>query len=101
MGPKHLFSGKRRVEIATTIAVGNFNSGSTALRMLSKECGCRVGAITISYVLERDFRRIKQAEKAETVEAKRRMVEVARAITLAQQEFLVAEGGPSSVSGGF
>ena len=99
--PKHLFAGRRRVEIATTIAVGNFNSGSTSLRELTEECGCGVGKISIAHGLKRDFARIKRAEKAETVEAKRRRVDMARAVTVAQQEFLAAEGGPSYISGGF
>ncbi|KAK3765279.1 hypothetical protein RRG08_062839 [Elysia crispata] len=70
--PKHLFAGRRPVEIATTIAVGNFNSGSTSLRELTEECGYGIGKISIAHGLKRDFARIKWAEKAETVEAKRR-----------------------------
>ncbi|KAK3709047.1 hypothetical protein RRG08_055208 [Elysia crispata] len=49
--PKHLFAGGRRVEIATTIAVGNFNNGSTSLRELTKECGCGAWKISIAHGL--------------------------------------------------
>ena len=98
--PKHLFAGRRRVEIAT-IAVGNFNSGSTSLRELTEECGCGVGKISIAHGLKQDFARIKRAEKAETVEAKRRKIDMARAVTVAQQEFLAAEGGSKLYFRGF
>ncbi|KAK3793833.1 hypothetical protein RRG08_066429 [Elysia crispata] len=98
--PKHLFAGRRRVEIATTITVGNFNIGSTFIRELTEECGCGVGKISIAHGLKRDFARIKRAEKAEMVETKRRKIDMARAVTVAQQEFLAAEGGPSYSSGG-
>ncbi|GFO30205.1 hypothetical protein PoB_005671000 [Plakobranchus ocellatus] len=54
--PKHLFAGRRRVEIATTIAVSTFNSGSTALRELTKGSG--VGNITIAHGVKRDSNQV-------------------------------------------
>ena len=80
--------------------MGNFNSGSTSLTELMKECGCGVGKISIAHGLKCEFTRIKRAEKAETMKAKRRRVDMARAVTVAQQEFLAAEKGRGGGGGG-
>lgn len=61
--PKHLFSGKKIVELSTWICACIFNEGSTSLLKLFEIMGLQIGPHAYKFVCEKDEARIKCAEK--------------------------------------
>ncbi|GFR85167.1 hypothetical protein ElyMa_006020700 [Elysia marginata] len=99
--PKHNFTGYKRVQIATTLAVGEFNAGSVSTRQLMSAIGCRINSVTVEMGCKRDRQRIARAEEAQRDVAKQRREKRKLAQARRQQEVVAAEGGPSYISGGF
>ncbi|GFO29594.1 hypothetical protein PoB_005609900 [Plakobranchus ocellatus] len=46
--PKHLFAGRKRIELATTMAIANFSCGRLGLQQFISAAGCNVNSNTIS-----------------------------------------------------
>ena len=61
--PKHLFSGKKIVELSTWICACIFNEGSTSLLKLYEIMGLEIGPHSYKHVREKDEERVKCAEK--------------------------------------
>ncbi|GFO44193.1 hypothetical protein PoB_007069800 [Plakobranchus ocellatus] len=99
--PKHTFSGLKRVSFGVTLAVGEYNMGSSASHLFFPAVGCIVTSATTSLGHKRDTERIKRAEKAHSVPEKKRREARKLAQQRAQQAATTAEGGPSYVAGGF
>lgn len=82
--PKHLFSGKETVEIATYLAISIFNEGFTSILRVMTELGITIGRQSYDYTEFVGKRRKKKADKdaaKATKEARR-----ARKQQLAEQE---------------
>ena len=86
--PKHTFAGYNRVCFGATLAVGEYNMGSSACHLFHPAVGCPLTSAT-------------RAEKAHQAPQKRRREARKLAQQKSQQEAARAEGGPSYVSGGF
>ncbi|GFR87173.1 hypothetical protein ElyMa_006069600 [Elysia marginata] len=90
--PKHNFTGYKRVQIATTLAVGEFNAGSVLTRQLMSAIGCRINSVTVEMGCKRDRQRIARAEEAQRDVAKQRREKRKLAQAKRQQEGVAAEG---------
>ncbi|GFO39558.1 hypothetical protein PoB_006606300 [Plakobranchus ocellatus] len=60
--PKHLFAGRKRIEVATFSAVASFNCGSAGLQHFITAAGCSLNCHTITRGYKRDSRQVTQAE---------------------------------------
>lgn len=99
--PKHIFVGRKRLEVSVGIGVGEFNKGSQASQNFLSALGFRIGFMTKKFGEKRDQERKRKAEKAiETIAKKRR--EVRRlAQTREEERLLELEGGAQYEAGGF
>ncbi|GFO09344.1 hypothetical protein PoB_003584900 [Plakobranchus ocellatus] len=99
--PKHLFAGLKRVDIATTFAVGEFNEGSRGTHTFLNAAGCFSGTLQRQMGRKRDSARINKSERAagEVQEARRKKRKLAEQRERDYQEQL--EGGPLYKSGSF
>ncbi|GFO45455.1 hypothetical protein PoB_007196000 [Plakobranchus ocellatus] len=99
--PKHLFAGLKRVDIATTFAIGEFNEGSRGTHAFLDAAGCFSGTLQRQMGRKRDSARISKCECAadEVQEARRKKRKLAEQREKDFQEQL--EGGPMYKSGSF
>ncbi|GFN80667.1 hypothetical protein PoB_000717300 [Plakobranchus ocellatus] len=90
---KHLFAGLKRVDIATTFAVGEFNEGSRGTHTFLNAAGCFSGTLQRQMGRKRDSGRIIKGERAanEVQEARRKKRKLAEQRERDSQEQL--EGG--------
>lgn len=87
--PKHLFSGKKIVELSTWIACCVFNEGSKTILKLMEMMGLEIGPHAYNYCHERDAERIRVAERRSSEKSKE--ARVARKKAAAEQEALFEE----------
>ena len=99
--PKHIFVGRKRLEVSVSVGVGEFNKGAQASQNFLEALGLTVGCLTKKFGEKRDQERKRQAEKAiETIAKKRR--EVRRLAQSREEErFVELEGGAQYKAGGF
>ncbi|KAH9514061.1 hypothetical protein Btru_030108 [Bulinus truncatus] len=69
---EHLWSGYKRVFMAVTLAVVEFNMGSKGLQEFLKACGCTVHETSVLLGRRRDKRRLKSADEVEKSVQKRK-----------------------------
>ena len=99
--PKHVFVGRRRLEVAVAVGVGEFNQGARATQRILQDLSLGIGCHTKKYGDKRDGVRKRKAEKACANVSKRRR-EMRRAAQLREEQELVrTEGGEQYAAGGF
>ena len=69
--PKHIFATKPRVEIATAVAIGEFNFGSSSTIQFMDSLNLPVGQHMVKSGRKRDHVRVYKAEVASSEQAKR------------------------------
>ena len=84
--PKHLHNGLKTIEFASSLAVSIFNDGFYAILKMVQVMDVIIGLIAKEYAMERDDRRINQAELRHKASSKERRT--ARRKTLASQQAL-------------
>ena len=91
--PKHLHNGLKTIELAYFLAVSKLNVGFYAILKILKVMDVIIGPIAKEYAIERDDRRMKQAELRHTAFSKEGRT--ARRKSLASQQVLFEkEEGP-------
>ena len=99
--PKHLWSGYKRIYIATTLAVGEFNMGATAFQQYLDSLGFGVSITSKKLGTLRDKKRVRSAEHSATTAHKRRRECMRLAAAKYQADMERNEGGPSYSAGSF
>ena len=89
--PKHLHNGLKTFELANFLAVSIFNDGFYAILKMLQVMDVIIGPIAKEYAMERDDRRINQAELRQKPSSKE--VRPARRKALASQQALFEEEG--------
>nr|KAI8751338.1 hypothetical protein BgiMline_015869 [Biomphalaria glabrata] len=98
--PKHLFVGRKRLEVSVGVGVGEFNMGSKASQLFLSHLNIKTGIQSKSLGLKRDCNRISKAQRCiEKNETKRRLSRK-QAEERERQRIEQQEGGPQYIPGG-
>ncbi|GFO38893.1 hypothetical protein PoB_006539800 [Plakobranchus ocellatus] len=89
------------ITFGVTVAVGEYNMGSSGSHLFFQAVGCALTSATICLSQRRDKIRIRKAEAAHEAPAQRRCELKKQAQQRAQQDATRAESSPSYVPAGF
>jgi hypothetical protein len=98
---KSVFASREKVEMATLLAVGEFNMGSVASHNMMAALGLTVGNNTKRLGLNRDMARMSQSQRRQDGLRQRRREKVRIAQEAEQRRNMRVEDGPAYVPGGF
>ncbi|KAL8594364.1 hypothetical protein ACOMHN_032952 [Nucella lapillus] len=100
--PKETFASRSKVELATLIAVGQFNMGSTASHILMAAQGLSVGQDTLRLGKVRDKARKRNSQRSTETKYRQHKEKIRMAKQKERRiKQIEAEGGPAYVPGGF
>ena len=91
--PKHLRNGLKTIELANVPAVSIFNDSFYTILKMLQVLDVIIGPIAIEYAMERDDRRINQAELRHKASSKQRRT-ARRKVLASQQALFEEEEGP-------
>jgi putative NIF3 family GTP cyclohydrolase 1 type 2 len=98
---KSVFASREKVEMATLLAVGEFNMGSVASHNMMAAQGLTVGNNTKRLGLNRDMARMSQSQRRQDGLRQRRREKVRIAQEAEQRRNMRVEDGAAYVPGGF
>ena len=76
LAPKHIFSGRKIVELATNIAVCTFNEGDEPFLKMIETMGVTIGAGATAIAKQNDERRVHRANKRSSEATKERRTQM-------------------------